>query len=90
MIKATINYNFLSSALNQHGPWAGQKINVNKDWVIEALQFKIKTLNWNEAVSDIKRFLPPRSISTLKMWTPDFFLGWLHNWEHAPFNKKSN
>jgi len=69
-----INLNMLASAINQTGPWEGEKQNVTKEWVHEKLNQKIKEINWEEAKKDVERFLKPEKKETLKLWEKDFFL----------------
>ncbi len=63
----------LQAALRQHGPWAGQAINVDMAWVIEALNAKIGAIDWKAAVQDVARFLNPIERKSLELWSPKFF-----------------
>lgn len=72
-----INFEFLSSAINQLGPWKNQGIKINKDWVLSELERKIIALDWNRAKEDVRRFLPTREQSSLDLWCQELFLGQL-------------
>ncbi|MBS0358444.1 MAG: nucleotidyl transferase AbiEii/AbiGii toxin family protein [Proteobacteria bacterium] len=69
-----INFNLLGKAIYQMGPWHNQPNTINKNWLIEQLTKKIKTMDWEIAKNDVSRFLKPREAETLKLWTTDFFL----------------
>lgn len=71
--KPSINVPLLQSALYQHGPWKRQQITVDTDWIIQRLQEKIQSIDWQEAAQDVKWFLPARQVETLKLWSLPFF-----------------
>lgn len=71
---APINLNFLSHAINQAGPWKKQEAHVTKEWVIAQLEQKIRSIDWSDAQKDVARFLKPRELKTLQLWSQDFFL----------------
>ncbi len=79
--KTEINFDFITTGLNQTGPWAGQNIQVDKPWVLGQLRNKIKGINWDEAKNDVQRFLKPNELKSLELWTKDFFLTKLDNLE---------
>lgn len=68
------NFNLLSNAINQIGPWQDKNISVTPNWYFEALSKKIKTINWEQAKADVQRFLNEREALQLKLWQEDFFL----------------
>ena len=68
------NYQLLSAAINQVGSWQGQHLMVNHTWLLENLAERIEEINWQDAVSDIRRFLHPEKMDTLNLWSNDFFL----------------
>lgn len=72
--RTTINFTFLQNALFQAGPWAGQSITVDKKWLMNALEEKIKTINWHAVSQEVKRFLTERDRAGLNVWGVDFFL----------------
>lgn len=72
--KTPLNYEFLSSAIDQTGPWKGQRIKVDKSWYLEEMKKKIVSTNWNEATDDVRRFLKERELKSLELWNVDFFL----------------
>ncbi|MFH1874515.1 MAG: nucleotidyl transferase AbiEii/AbiGii toxin family protein [Pseudomonadota bacterium] len=69
-----INLEFLANAINQQGPWQGQEIKVDKDWYLNEIQKKIQTTDWQKAKNDVARFLKPKDLSTLELWSTEFFL----------------
>jgi len=69
-----INYNFLTSAVNQLGPWQKQNIIVDKAWTLSQLEKKIIALDWKHAAEDVRRFIRPNEQSSLNLWTKELFL----------------
>lgn len=76
--KTTLNFELLSAAIDQNGPWQGQKLNIDKPWYLHEMEKKIKSLDWQKAKDDIARFLRPRDQVSLKVWHEDFFLDQLN------------
>ncbi|MFA5075239.1 MAG: nucleotidyl transferase AbiEii/AbiGii toxin family protein [Candidatus Babeliales bacterium] len=72
--KIVPNFIFLSNAVNQIGPWKNQNINISKNWLINALNEKIESINWNEAKFDAENFLRVKDRVSLDAWGKDFFL----------------
>lgn len=77
--KTQINFNLLSHALMQQGPWQNQKLNVNFNWLNDSLKEKIKSIDWNEARNDLRPLIKPYEIASLDLWQQDFFLSLLKN-----------
>ena len=69
-----VNYEFLSAALGQTGPWRGQGIQADKGWLGSALEQKIRSIDWTVARQDIERFVLPAQLPSLELWGQDFFL----------------
>lgn len=72
-----INYEFLTSALVQFGPWKGQDVATDKSWVVDEFEKKISSLNWKRAAEDVRRFIPADEQPSLDLWSREFFLGQL-------------
>lgn len=68
------NYELLSSALDQTGPWAGKKIFVDDPWCRRELSEKIDSLDFSKLCEDVKKFLKPVEVASLNLWTRAFFL----------------
>src|SRR4029078_991840 len=64
-----INFNLLNHAIHQHGPWAGQHITVTPEWYFNELESKIKKINWEDAKQDVERFLRPKELKELEVWS---------------------
>ena len=69
-----INFLLLTSAVQQSGPWKQKNISVTKNWFIKELKEKINRINWEEAKQDVARFLRPRELISLDVWSKEFFL----------------
>ncbi len=70
----SINFVFLSHAVNQQGFWAGQKIDVTPNWYLAELEKKIYSINWQQAADEVSPFLNELDRKTLKLWGIPFFL----------------
>jgi len=69
-----INCSYLASALNQYGPWKGQRIQVDPSWVSIMLDKKIRTLDFKAVVADVRRFVRPNELPSLELWSQELFL----------------
>ena len=72
-----INYNFLSSALDQQGPWQGQNIQVDLNWCLNELDKAIKFMDWKATALDVRRFVRVAEQPSLDLWSNDLFLAQL-------------
>jgi hypothetical protein len=77
-----VNYPYLSSAINQQGPWQQQNIKINNVWLIEQLKNKINNLDWTMAKTDVARFLRPQDLSSIALWSTDYFLSRLERFDN--------
>jgi len=69
-----INFEFLSSAINQLGPWQNQNIKIDKTWVLTELEKKITSLDWNQTKEDVRRFIRAEEQPSLDLWGRELFL----------------
>lgn len=67
------NLPHLQAALHQYGPWQGQSLSVDSEWLHTALLDKIRTIDWNAAAQDVGRFLNPAEKQSLTLWSERFF-----------------
>ena len=67
------NFAHLQAALYQYGPWEGQTLTIDKDWLISTLLKKVATVNWTEAAEDVARFLNAAEQQSLRLWSERFF-----------------
>jgi predicted nucleotidyltransferase component of viral defense system len=67
------NLLLLQNALVQYGPWQGQAINVDQEWLVDALGEKIASIEWKDAAADVERFLKPVEQKSLSLWSERFF-----------------
>lgn len=81
--KVSPNFIFLSNALDQQGPWANKKNIVTPDWFVEAMQQKIKHVDWNKAADDVSPFLNIQDKKALNLWGVDFFIDKLNKLENT-------
>ena len=77
--KAAVNYDFLSSALDQSGPWQGKGMKVNAAWIRTALEDKIQRIDWEEMKKDIQPFVKSHERPSLDVWGKDFFTSCVEN-----------
>jgi predicted nucleotidyltransferase component of viral defense system len=67
------NWPHLRAALNQIGPWKGQRQAIDTRWLVDKLKEKIATIDWKAAAADVERFLGPAERESLKLWSTRFF-----------------
>ena len=67
------NLPHLGQALNQAGPWKGQNLLIDAQWLADALNAKISTINWPLAAQDVAPFLPTEEQISLTLWSERFF-----------------
>lgn len=68
-----INYQFLSSAINQQGPWKEQNIKVDLNWCRSELENKIRAMDWKATVLDVRRFVRVAEQPSLDLWSKELF-----------------
>lgn len=71
--KTGINFNLLTSAMDQQGPWKGKGIKIDKNWCVENLRKRVAEIDWKKTADDVKRFLKPDEAATVELWSVDFF-----------------
>jgi predicted nucleotidyltransferase component of viral defense system len=69
-----INQPLLASAIRQQGPWKDQDILVDKAWCVTELRRVIASIDWPKAAEDVRRFLRPNELPSLKHWSVELFL----------------
>ncbi len=72
--KVTPNIFLLQNALFQYGSYKDQDLEIDNDWLMNALSEKISSINWESAVTDVASFLKPVERKSLKLWGEKFFL----------------
>lgn len=72
--QTAINFSLLNKAIAQAGPWKDQGISVTSAWFLQKLTTKINSINWNVAKKDVEKFLRPRELPALDIWSKEFFL----------------
>ncbi|MBN1670106.1 MAG: nucleotidyl transferase AbiEii/AbiGii toxin family protein [Kiritimatiellae bacterium] len=72
--RVAINHRLLSAALNQQGPWRGQRVQTDDAWCMAQLKAAIGELDCEQARRDVERFVKPRELPSLELWTREFFL----------------
>ena len=68
------NLPLLQAALIQDGPWKGEGLKIDEEWVRKELLKKISLINWNEPASDVERFLTLVKKDSLRLWNERFFV----------------
>lgn len=72
--KTPLNYRFLSTAIDQQGPWQGKGIAVTKEWYLCEMERKINSVDWEDARRDVIRFLKVADQSFVQMWSHEYFM----------------
>ncbi len=68
------NLMLLKNALIQYGAWKNQDLNVDEDWLVNALDKKINSIDWKIAAEDVERFMKPVERKSLALWSERFFM----------------
>jgi hypothetical protein len=68
------NYRYLSNALNQTGPFAGQHIKANRSWLENALRGKINHIDIDHAKTDVLKFTSLQAADDINRWDRTIFL----------------
>ena len=68
------NLEHLGNALEQHGPWAGQQVRPDSQWLKQAMAHKIESIDWSRAASDVEPFVNEQDRHGLKLWGRELFL----------------
>lgn len=72
--RTPVNYVLLQSALKQQGPWQGQVLKIDQIWLSQAIQEKTRTIDWEQAATEVKRFVKPNELPSLKLWSQALFM----------------
>lgn len=72
--RTAINHELLSAALDQQGPWRGRTPKTDNAWCIDQLRAVVEDVDWKQARRDVQRFVKPHELSSLELWTREFFL----------------
>ena len=67
------NLALLQNALQQAGPFADGDVEVNAEWLRQALLEKIQSLDWEEAIRDVEPFLNAMERRSLVVWGEPLF-----------------
>jgi len=67
------NLSLLQAALVQYGPWEGQPLKIDRQWLKHELSNKISSINWKQAAADVERFMNKTEKDSLKLWSEGFF-----------------
>lgn len=81
--KVLPNFKFLTSAINQQGPWCNKNINVTPTRLFDMLEEKIKNIDWKKARNDVLPFLYSIEIDSVSLWSEDFFLEKCSNFKRS-------
>lgn len=72
-VKARINHELLTAAIDQQGQWAGRHVRTDDDWVRERLKEVVSRLDWDAAREDVRRFVYTSDRPSLDLWNCEFF-----------------
>ncbi|OAO01592.1 hypothetical protein A8B75_14550 [Sphingomonadales bacterium EhC05] len=69
------NLSHLEAALRQFGPWSkDDDLKIGLAWLEAAMTEKIRSINWDDAKDDVRRFLRPAEEESLTLWGEKFFI----------------
>lgn len=72
--EVSVNFILLNNAIHQAGPWKNKNISVSEKWLVRELKTKIRNIDWDDARQDVARFLRPRELASLTVWSREFFI----------------
>ncbi|MEI6790260.1 MAG: nucleotidyl transferase AbiEii/AbiGii toxin family protein [Myxococcaceae bacterium] len=72
--KTLPNFKLLDAAFQQNGPWQDRNPQITPEWLLEKLEDKIKSTEWNKQKEDIVRFVRVSDLDLLSPWGKDFFM----------------
>ena len=76
--KVKPNLFLLQNALFQYGPWQDQKLTIDHDCLVKALEGKIANIDWKQATADVKRLVKESEQKSLNLWSERFFISKLN------------
>lgn len=71
--KTVPNKQHLKNALEQCGPYQGEKIPISHEWILHELENKVRLVDWPVVVKDVEKFVSPEQQESLRLWDADFF-----------------
>jgi len=71
--RTPINYDLLSSALEQLGPWQHRQVRADRHWCVDQLLARIEATDWKQTRDDVRRFVKPHELPSLDLWSREFF-----------------
>lgn len=72
--KVSVNFAYLSNALEQFGVQCPSSIQEKQDFLITQLRKKVSEIDWNNAKNDVRLLLRDRDVKSIEFWTVDYFL----------------
>lgn len=73
--KISLNYQHLAAAINQLGSWKEKSVKVDKGWYLKEMENRIRKIDVEEVKNDVKRFIKPKDLPSIEIWSTKFFLG---------------
>ena len=83
------NLHLLKNAIDQVGPWHNQSINMSQAWLLSMLREQISMINWDDAKTDVERFLNERDRQQLALWGRTLFMDRVQKLEDHLLNVES-
>jgi len=69
----TPNLVLLKNVFEQFGPWQGEVLKPDREWLAKTLGEKVASIDWKQAADDVERFLKPLEQKSLSLWSERFF-----------------
>jgi hypothetical protein len=67
------NYRYLTNALNRDGPWKGQAVKIDREWLATELTRRIDSLDFSKLRRNIGRFIETEDYDRVTGWTKKTF-----------------
>ncbi|MCB1118780.1 MAG: nucleotidyl transferase AbiEii/AbiGii toxin family protein [Chlamydiia bacterium] len=72
--KTLINYPYLKNALAQNQLYTDLPQSIDRIWLLDALSDKIRTIDWEQAKGDTRRFIRADRQHVIDAWSKELFL----------------
>ncbi len=72
--RTKMNWELLSGAINQQGPWQGLNLKADRTWYMGEMSKRIEKIDWKAVKEEMARFLKPTAIAGLALWDKEFLL----------------
>lgn len=63
-----------------HGSWKDQGLSIDEGWLVNILDEKNNSIDWEVSTDDVERFMKLVELKNLSLWNDKFFMSKLKNY----------